>query len=146
MAVADTKVPLFKDHFWHFQIKIKFRKKNHEAGHHLTTRCWFLLDYSLINQPSYCFRSTAIHPWNCDHIGRETCGLGGGFLYFLQTSQLFVAFFIDLFRLPFSDVSFPAMAISFKSFSIDGCGNKWWSFSATSLSDLHSTSHRTIWC
>ena len=27
MAVADTKVPLFKDHFWHFQIKIKFRKK-----------------------------------------------------------------------------------------------------------------------
>ena len=27
MAVADTKVPLFKDHFWHFQIKIKFWKK-----------------------------------------------------------------------------------------------------------------------
>ena len=25
--VTDTKVPLFKDHFWHFQIKIKFRKK-----------------------------------------------------------------------------------------------------------------------
>ena len=25
--VSDTKVPLFKDHFWHFQIKIKFQKK-----------------------------------------------------------------------------------------------------------------------
>ena len=25
--ITDTKVPLFKDHFWHFQIKIKFRKK-----------------------------------------------------------------------------------------------------------------------
>ena len=23
MAVADTKVPLFNDHFWHFQIKIR---------------------------------------------------------------------------------------------------------------------------
>ena len=28
MAVADTKLPLFKDPFWHFQIKIKFRKKS----------------------------------------------------------------------------------------------------------------------
>ena len=27
MAVANTKLPLFKDRFWHFQIKIKFRKK-----------------------------------------------------------------------------------------------------------------------
>ena len=27
MVVSDTKVPLFKDYFWHFQIKIKFRKK-----------------------------------------------------------------------------------------------------------------------
>ena len=27
MAVADTKVPLFKDHFWHFQIK-NFEKKS----------------------------------------------------------------------------------------------------------------------
>ena len=30
--VTDTKVPLFKDHFWHFQIKIKFRKKNTRQG------------------------------------------------------------------------------------------------------------------
>ena len=28
MAVADTKVPLFKDPFWHFQVKIKFWKKS----------------------------------------------------------------------------------------------------------------------
>ena len=28
MAVAHTKVPLFKDPFWHFQIKIKFKKKS----------------------------------------------------------------------------------------------------------------------
>ena len=27
MAVASTKVPLFKDPFWHFQIKIKFQRK-----------------------------------------------------------------------------------------------------------------------
>ena len=27
MAVADTKVALFKDYFWDFQIKIKFQKK-----------------------------------------------------------------------------------------------------------------------
>ena len=32
MAVADTKVPLFKDHFWHFQIKIKFWKKMMRQG------------------------------------------------------------------------------------------------------------------
>ena len=46
MAVADTKVPLFKDHFWNFQIKIKFWKKNLEAWQCPNTRCWFL-DYSL---------------------------------------------------------------------------------------------------
>ena len=27
MVVADAKVPLFKDHFWSFQMKIKFRRK-----------------------------------------------------------------------------------------------------------------------
>ena len=27
MAAADTKAPLFKNHFWHFQIKIKFKIK-----------------------------------------------------------------------------------------------------------------------
>ena len=32
VAVADTKVPLFKDYFWHFQIKIKFRKKITRQG------------------------------------------------------------------------------------------------------------------
>ena len=32
MAVADTKVALFKDHFWHFQIKIKFQKKIKRQG------------------------------------------------------------------------------------------------------------------
>ena len=32
MAVADTKVPLFKDPFWHFQIKVKFRKKITRQG------------------------------------------------------------------------------------------------------------------
>ena len=32
MAVADTKVPLFKDHFWHFQIKRKFWKKILKQG------------------------------------------------------------------------------------------------------------------
>ena len=32
MAVADTKVPLFKDPFWHFQIKIKFWKKIMRQG------------------------------------------------------------------------------------------------------------------
>ena len=37
MAVADTKLPLFKDQFRYFQIKIKFRKKNHETGQRLTT-------------------------------------------------------------------------------------------------------------
>ena len=26
-VVADTKVPLFEDHFWHFQVKIEFKKK-----------------------------------------------------------------------------------------------------------------------
>ena len=35
--VTNTKVPLFKDHFWHFQIKITFRKKNYEAGQRPTT-------------------------------------------------------------------------------------------------------------
>ena len=30
--VTDTKVPLFKDHFWHFQIKTKFRKKIMRQG------------------------------------------------------------------------------------------------------------------
>ena len=38
MAVADSKVPLFKEHFWHFQIKIK-SQKNHKAGQRPTTRC-----------------------------------------------------------------------------------------------------------
>ena len=28
MTVADTKEPLFKDPFWHFQIKINFGKKS----------------------------------------------------------------------------------------------------------------------
>ena len=28
LVVANTKVHLFKDHFWHFQIKIKFFKKS----------------------------------------------------------------------------------------------------------------------
>ena len=37
MAVADTKIPLFIEYFWHFQIKIKFQKKNHEAGQRPTT-------------------------------------------------------------------------------------------------------------
>ena len=37
MAVTDIKVPLFKENFRHFQIKIRFRKKNHEAGHRPTT-------------------------------------------------------------------------------------------------------------
>ena len=32
MAVADTKVFLFKDHFWHFQIKIKFQKQITRQG------------------------------------------------------------------------------------------------------------------
>ena len=32
MAVADTKVPLFKGPFWHFQIKLKFRKKTTRQG------------------------------------------------------------------------------------------------------------------
>ena len=32
MVVADTKVPIFKDHFWHFQIKIKLRKKITRQG------------------------------------------------------------------------------------------------------------------
>ena len=32
MAVADTKVPLFKEHFWHFQIKIKFQKKSRDRA------------------------------------------------------------------------------------------------------------------
>ena len=32
MAVANTKVPLFKDQFWHFQIKMKFRKKITRQG------------------------------------------------------------------------------------------------------------------
>ena len=48
MAVAGAKVPLFKDHFWHFQIKIR-PWKNHEAGQHLTTGCWFLLDHCLVS-------------------------------------------------------------------------------------------------
>ena len=36
MAVADTKVPLFKDNFRHFQIKIKISNKSQEAGQHPT--------------------------------------------------------------------------------------------------------------
>ena len=32
MAVPDTKVPLFKDHFWRFQIKIRFPKKIARQG------------------------------------------------------------------------------------------------------------------
>ena len=32
MAVADTKVDLFKDHFWHFQIKKKSKKKITRQG------------------------------------------------------------------------------------------------------------------
>ena len=28
MAVADTKVPLFKDPFWHFQSKQNFEEKS----------------------------------------------------------------------------------------------------------------------
>ena len=27
--VTDAKAPIFKNHFWHFQIKIKFEKKLH---------------------------------------------------------------------------------------------------------------------
>ena len=38
MAVADTKVPLFKDHFWHLiKLKNKTLKKYHEAGQRPTT-------------------------------------------------------------------------------------------------------------
>ena len=43
MAVADTKVSLFKDHF---EIKVTL-KKNHEAGQRPTTGRWFLRDYFL---------------------------------------------------------------------------------------------------
>ena len=32
MVVADIKVSPFKDHFWHFQIKIKFGKKIRKNG------------------------------------------------------------------------------------------------------------------
>ena len=32
MAVVNTKVPLFKDPLWHFQIKMKFRKKITRQG------------------------------------------------------------------------------------------------------------------
>ena len=32
MIVADIKVSPFKDHFWHFQIKIKFGKKLRKNG------------------------------------------------------------------------------------------------------------------
>ena len=32
MAVADAKLPLFKDHFWDFQIKIKFQKQITRQG------------------------------------------------------------------------------------------------------------------
>ena len=48
MAVADTKVPLFKDHFWHFQIKMKFRKRKKKSGQRPTTGPWFDLDYSVV--------------------------------------------------------------------------------------------------
>ena len=46
MAVADIRLPLFKDHFWHFQIN-KILKKNHKAGQLPTTGRWFLLNYSM---------------------------------------------------------------------------------------------------
>ena len=32
VAVVDTKLPIFKEHFWHFQVKIKFRKKIMRQG------------------------------------------------------------------------------------------------------------------
>ena len=51
--VAVTKVPLFKEYFWHFQIKIGLRKTTHKAGQHPATGCWFLLDYSLSGPPAF---------------------------------------------------------------------------------------------
>ena len=86
-----------------------------------------------IRQPSYCFRSIAINSWNCKDIQRDVHGLSGGLLYFLQISQLFVTFFISLCRLLFSDHSFPALAISFMGFSINGCAKEQCSFIAISL-------------
>ena len=32
MVVADTRVPLYRDHFWYFQIKTKFRLKISRQG------------------------------------------------------------------------------------------------------------------
>ena len=47
MTVADTKVPLFEEHFWHFQIKIKFQKKITRHGSVQLPDTDFFLDYSL---------------------------------------------------------------------------------------------------
>ena len=52
--VIDTKVPLFKDHVWHFQIKIKFqRKKMRQGSVHLPDTDFFWIipcsrEYSVI--------------------------------------------------------------------------------------------------
>ena len=43
MAIADTKVPLFKDHSLDQK---KISKKNHETGQGPTTEHCFFLDYS----------------------------------------------------------------------------------------------------
>ena len=55
--VAGTKVPLFKEHFWHSQMKIRLWKKSHEAGQRPTNGRWFHLDYSL---PHYQIGNWAI--------------------------------------------------------------------------------------
>ena len=45
MAVADTKVPLFKDLFLAFSDQNNISKKDLEVGQRPTTGHWFLLDY-----------------------------------------------------------------------------------------------------
>lgn len=103
-----------------------------------------------IKQASYCYRSISIDSWNCGNMRNNTHGLGSGFLYFFQISQLSVTFFISLFRFIFWCFFYCTVNQGLQFLNrwmckmVKFCEVKWWS--AISLSDLYLMSHRAIWC